>query len=119
MRLSLDELAMPQAIWQYERSLVENDAQTGLRILSFMFLLYNFYLYKIIYTISSRISCRVKSPRMTSKRPRYGAGTCCRLFAAACGRKEEAVRRRDQENRAYSAAGGFPGMSHDEKNWRI
>ena len=48
---------MPQAIWQYERSLVENDAQTGLRILSFMFLLYNFYLYKIIYTISSRISC--------------------------------------------------------------
>ena len=57
MRLSLDELAMPQAIWQYERSLVENDAQTGLRILSFMFLLYNFYLYKIIYTISSRISC--------------------------------------------------------------
>ena len=49
----------------------------------------------------------------------YGAGTCCRLFAAACGRKEEAVRRRDQENRAYSAAGGFPGISHTEKNWRI
>ena len=63
---------MPQAIWQYERSLVENDAQTGLRILSFMFLLYNFYLYKIIYIISSRISGRVKSPHMTSKRPRYG-----------------------------------------------